>query len=196
MTQLPELRGGSYPSASGYSVSKVISDNMVSTIQAVASKIKGLSAEIFLQILWSTPFHPACQPKVQIDACRHVHIHTLLSPNSWSPDCLPPPLSQGLAGGVRTLRISSWTRDWVLMEHLSSWLSFLLQLSWESLKKGRGRWGANLRQTASGRSIQAQRRGEIEKETRPTPFSQGFNNYNLQSSKFYLVLFGSFKNTI
>lgn len=60
--------------ASGYFVSKVISHNMVS-IQAVASKIKGLSAEIFLQILWSTPFHPACQPRVQMDTCRHAHIH-------------------------------------------------------------------------------------------------------------------------
>lgn len=48
--QLPELRSGSYPSASGSLASKVIPDNMAS-IQAVASKIKGLSAEIFLQIL-------------------------------------------------------------------------------------------------------------------------------------------------
>lgn len=33
-----------------------------SPYKQLASKIKGLSAEIFLQILWSTPFHPACQP--------------------------------------------------------------------------------------------------------------------------------------
>lgn len=43
-------RGGHCPSASGYLASKVTRDNVAST-QAVASKIKGLSAEISLQIL-------------------------------------------------------------------------------------------------------------------------------------------------
>ena len=41
---------GHCPSASGYLASKVTHDNVAST-QAVASKIKGLSAEISLQIL-------------------------------------------------------------------------------------------------------------------------------------------------
>lgn len=62
--------------ASGYLVSKVTSHNMVSS-PAVASKIKALSAEIFLQILWSAPFHPVCQARVQMDASSHVHTHTL-----------------------------------------------------------------------------------------------------------------------